>query len=55
MYFTYKNIQYFIHWWNKEYYKSAFYIYYKDGDLLFIDYQSDTIAESIEKFKLLRS
>lgn len=49
--FTYQGIKYYIHWWYKDYYKSAFYVYYKDGELVYIDYTSSTLSECVECFK----
>lgn len=39
--FTYQGIKYYVHWWYKDYYKSAFYVYYKDGELVYIDYKEN--------------
>lgn len=54
MYFTFRGISYYVHRWYKDFYNTAYYVYYKDGDLLFIDYDSNSIEETVKKFKKIK-
>lgn len=53
--FEYNGVIYFIHRYLKDFYGEANYIYYKDGDLVFIDYYNKELEKTIELFKQLKS
>lgn len=49
--FEFNGIKYFAHRYYKDCYHLANYVYYKDGDLLFIDYINEDLYKTIEIFK----
>ena len=51
--FEHKDIMYFVHTYLMDYYHAANYVYFKDGDLVFIDYYNIEIEKTIELFKKL--
>lgn len=54
MYFELNHILYYVHYYHKDYYDDAYYIYYKDGELVFIDYNSISLEDSMELFKKIK-
>lgn len=51
--FEHNGIMYFVHTYQMDYYHKANYVYFKDGDLVFIDYYNINIEKTIELFKKL--
>lgn len=51
--FEHNGIMYFAHTYLMDYYHTANYVYFKDGDLVFIDYYNINIEKTIELFKKL--
>lgn len=50
--FEFNGIKYFVHRCYKDCYHLANYVYFKDGDLIFIDYNNEDIYKTIELFKM---
>ena len=48
--FEFNNVKYYVHS-----YKNVNYVYYKDGDLVFIDYNSKTLFETIALFTKIKT
>ena len=50
--FEFNGIKYFVHRYYKDCYHLANFVYYKDGDLVFIDYINEDIHKTVELFKI---
>lgn len=52
--FEFNGVKYYVHRFTKDAFKTANYVYYKDGDLVFIDYIGQDLLQTIALFKILK-
>lgn len=52
--FTLNGVRYYVHRTYTDTYKLANYVYYKDGDLVFVDYIGTDLKQTIALFKILK-
>lgn len=50
--FEFKGVKYFVHRYYKKWFGFANYVYSKDGELLFIDYENEELRKTITIFKM---
>ena len=53
--FEFNGVKYFAHRYYKEWFGLANYVYFKDGDLVFVDFTNEDVKETIEVFKIFSS
>jgi hypothetical protein len=50
--FEFKGVKYFVHRNYKKWFGFANYVYFKNGELLFIDYENEELRKTITIFKM---